>query len=161
MPVPAEAIVVVVAAIGITGVLLSAFGGGSGKLFAKKQFLTRNELEFLNRLERALPELRVHSQVAMGAILRPSTPSGGGRGQRRRYMSTRGRFAQKICDYVLQDRDSGEIVAIVELDDRTHDPERDHRRDAMLNSAGYRTIRFHSRHKPTYEQIRATVLETG
>lgn len=141
----------------IATILASAFRSRH-PLFAKKTFLTRNELEFLNRLERALPELRIHAQVAMGAILRPAINSTGGRRQRRFYASIRSRFSQKICDFALQDRETGEILAIVELDDRTHNPARDRRRDAMLEQAGYRTFRFHSRRKPSYEEIRQTIL---
>lgn len=125
--------------------------------FARRDFLTGNELEFLGRLERSLPELRIHAQVSMGALLKP----GAGQrtiSERRRHYAARGRFSQKIADFVLQDRRTGEVVAVVELDDRTHDAGKDARRDAMLKQAGYRTIRWHSRTKPTREQIRERVF---
>ncbi|EIM28602.1 DUF559 domain-containing protein [Microvirga lotononidis] len=45
-------------------------------------------------------------------------------------------------------------IAVVELDDSTHDPARDRKRDAILNSCGYRVIRFEFCQKPTVSQIR-------
>lgn len=54
----------------------------------------------------------------------------------------RNRFSQKIVDFVIEDRATGGILALVELDDRSHDALRDRQRDAMTASAGYRTIRL-------------------
>jgi very-short-patch-repair endonuclease len=51
-----------------------------------------------------------------------------------------------------------QLVAIVELDDRTHNRVADAERDAFVASAGIRTLRFESRNKPTVEQIRAAVF---
>ena len=51
-------------------------------------------------------------------------------------------FSQKIVDFVIEDRASGAILALVELDDRSHNAFRDRLRDAMTASAGYRTIRL-------------------
>jgi hypothetical protein len=120
-----------------------------------KRLLTSNELEFLARLEAACPELRFHAQVAMGAVLEPSVP----RSNRQAFMRARGRFAQKIIDFVAQDRNSGEVVAIIELDDRTHNAEKDAKRDDLLQSAGYRTVRWDSKDKPDAVAIRALLWE--
>ena len=90
----------------------------------------------------------------MGAILDPAVPSS----DRKAFMRIRGQFSQKIIDFVAQDRQSGEIVAIIELDDRTHKAEMDNKRDAMLKSAGYRTIRWESKNKPTLAVIRGELL---
>lgn len=119
--------------------------------FARKRFMTPNELEFLRRLEEAVPDLRVHCQVAMGAVLKPAQQRSL---DRARYASIRGRYSQKIIDYVLQRRDNGEILFIVELDDASHDAARDAARDAMLQEAGYLTVRWHSRNKPSVADIR-------
>ena len=73
----------------------------------------------------------------MGAILDPAVPTS----DRKAFMHIRGQFSQKMIDFVAQDRQSGEIVPIIEFGDRTHKVEKDGRRDAMLKSAGYRTIR--------------------
>lgn len=123
-----------------------------------RPFLTPNEAEFLGRLESALPEMRVHAQVAMGALLMPRIPEGGGRRRRSLHAAVRARYDRKVVDYVLQSRADGRVVAVVELDDRTHVAARDRKRDAMMARAGYRTLRWDSRRKPGPAQIRAAVL---
>ena len=129
---------------------------GSGQRFRAKALLTANELEFLSRLERAVPELRFHAQVAMGALLEPVAKGN----DRSAYMSARGSFSQKIVDYVAQNRESGDVVAIIELDDRTHDSAKDAKRDAMLLEAGYSVVRWHSKTKPDTEAIRSRLVRT-
>jgi len=114
----------------------------------KRAFLTENEKEFLDRLEKAFPEHRVMAQVSMGALMAPDVRGGSGH-----YLAIRGRFAQKVVDFVILD-DALEVVALVELDDRTHQQEKDAARDAMTAAAGYVTLRYQSREKPSPEAIR-------
>ena len=47
---------------------------------------------------------------------------------------------------------------VIELDDRTHDADKDARRDDMLKSAGYRTIRWHSKTNLDVAAIRAQLF---
>jgi Protein of unknown function (DUF2726) len=133
---------------------LAGIGGGAAGKFKAKRLLSANELEFIGRLESAAPELRFHAQVSMGAVLDPAVPRSDGKA----YMSIRGMFAQKIIDFVAQDKRSGDIVAIIELDDRTHNDAKDAKRDAMLTSAGYRAIRWNSKAKPDAAAIRAALF---
>ena len=123
--------------------------------FKPKRLVTANELEFLGRLEAAAPELRFHVQVAMGALLEPSAS----RSDTKRYYRLRGMFSQKIVDFVAQDRLSGEVVAVIELDDRTHQQVRDAKRDQMLTSAGYRIVRWNSNAKPDAHTIRLELIQ--
>ncbi|MBE7942831.1 DUF2726 domain-containing protein [Ramlibacter aquaticus] len=125
--------------------------GNADVKFKPKALLTANELEFLGRLEAAAPELRFCPQVSMRALLEPAIPRKDGKA----YFQARGMFSQKIVDFVAQRRSGGAIVAIVELDDRTHDGGKDAKRDAMLASAGYRVLRWQSRAKPDVAAIRA------
>jgi hypothetical protein len=129
-------------------------GGGAEAKFKAKPLLTANELEFLGRLEAAAPELRFFPQVAMGALMEPAVP----RSDRRGYYRLRGMFSQKIVDFVAQSRADGSVLAVIELDDRTHDSDKDARRDAMLQSAGYRIVRWNSKAKPDGAAIRAALL---
>ena len=115
----------------------------------KRAFLTENEKEFLQRLEQAFPEHRVMAQVSMGALMAPDVPGGTGH-----YLSIRGRFAQKVVDFVILD-DALEVIALVELDDRTHRQDKDAERDTMTAAAGYVTLRYRSREKPAPQAIRA------
>lgn len=128
--------------------------GGAGAKFKAKPLLTDNEMEFLSRLEGAAPELRFCPQVAMGALMDPAVT----RGDRKAYYRLRGMFSQKIVDFVAQRRSDGQIVAVIELDDRTHDAEKDARRDEMLTSAGYRIVRWQSKSKPDSAAIRAALV---
>lgn len=132
-----------------------AAGGASGDAkFKAKPLLTANELEFLARLEAAAPELRFLPQVAMGALMDPAVP----RSDRKAYYRLRGIISQKIVDFVAQRRLDGAIVAVIELDDRTHDADKDARRDEMLRSAGYQIVRWNSKSKPNADAIRAQLL---
>lgn len=45
----------------------------------------------------------------------------------------------------------------MELDDKTHNNDRDAKRDAMLEQAGYRVIRWQSKSKPSLEEIKQKV----
>ena len=155
-PVAAVASVTVLAA--VAGAFLSR---RRPPAVARRPLLTANEMEFLERLEAALPEIRVHAQVSMGALLVPRVREGGGRRRRAMHRSIRARFDRKVVDFVLQRRDDGSVVALVELDDRTHDRRADARRDAMTARAGYRTIRWDSRRKPGRQAIRGAVLGEG
>lgn len=117
-----------------------------------KRFLTPREAAMLATLERALPHCRIHAQVAMGALLQvPTNPL------RKRKLSDRNAFSQKIVDFVAQDRATGAILALIEVDDRSHHAGRDRARDDMTGRAGYRTIRIPGRIQPNYHDVMAIV----
>ena len=158
-------VLVVVIALGV-GVFLvwqsKRAGAGDGVVdatvkFKSKTLMTANELEFLTRLEEAVPEWRFHAQVAMGAILDPAVP----RQDAKAYFRARGMFSQKIVDFVAQSRADGQIMAIIELDDKTHNIDKDSKRDGMLTGAGYRVVRYPSKTKPIGQRIRADLFEGG
>jgi hypothetical protein len=144
------------AAIAFIFLVLALMSRTKKQEFVAKKFITDNESEFLNRLERAVPELRFHAQVSMGAVLDAAVPW---HQNARENMRVRGKFSQKIIDFVAQSRKTGEIVAIIELDDRTHDAEKDRRRDEMLYEAGYNVVRWDSRAKPQIKEIREVLVD--
>lgn len=129
---------------------LEAAFRASRMLVRKKKLLTDNENEFMRRLERALPEYHVMAQVSMGALMDPSP----------QFEHLRYKYASKIVDYVICQKGTKEVVALVELDDRTHDVKKDAdaARDMLTASAGYKTLRWDSRRKPSVTQIRNQVL---
>lgn len=114
-----------------------------------KPFLTDRELAMLAAIERILPAHRVHAQVAMGALLQISRRVG-----RTTTPADRNSFSQKIVDFVVQDRNSGAIVALIEVDDYSHNAARDAKRDQMTGRAGYTTIRIPGRARPTLTDVR-------
>jgi very-short-patch-repair endonuclease len=132
---------------------LASTRGGRVRLVAKP-IMTPIERETFGYIQAAVPQLRVYAQVAMGALLR--TEPGMSRQDAARL---RNRFSQKIVDYVIEDPASGEVVALVELDDRTHNADRDHTRDAMTAAAGYFTIRLPAGERPTLQNVRSRVTD--
>ncbi len=118
--------------------------------FKAKQLLTGNEVDFYHRLRRTLgPRWVVFPQVSMGALidtsLLPAHPS---------YWEARKSFSSKICDFVVCDARTLKPVLVIELDDVMHDFDRDRGRDAFVAGAGYRTVRFWSRKKPSDSDLR-------
>lgn len=113
-------------------------------------------MEFFLLLEAAAPELRFFPQVCMAALIEPTEP----KSDRKADRLARRANAQKMVDFVAQRRSDGAIVAIIQLDDRSHDADKDkdQERDAMLNVAGYKTVRWHSKTKPDAQAIRKELL---
>jgi len=104
--------------------------------------LTRNEQAMYFRLQGALPDLIVLSQVSFGALLAA------------RATAVRNTFDRKRADFVICEK-SFKVVAIVELDDSSHDGKeaRDERRDSQLKAAGYRVLRY--RGIPNIDKVQA------
>ncbi|MDM0029159.1 DUF2726 domain-containing protein [Variovorax saccharolyticus] len=104
--------------------------------------LTRNEQAMYYRLQGALPDLIVLSQVSFSALITA------------RAWSVRNTFDRKRADFVICEK-SFKVVAIVELDDGSHDGSeaRDERRDDLLIGAGYRVLRY--RGIPNIDRVQA------
>lgn len=124
---------------------------GPDPAYKRRDLMSENELEFFGRLVVALPEHYIFPQVAMTALLEPAGTD------RKRAHSDRLRIAQQRIDYVVCNRRC-EVVAVVELDDKTHSRAKDQVRDGRLEQGGFRTVRFQSRQKPSPAAIRAVVL---
>ena len=142
--------------IGVIAVVVSRMndllGSGSSPPLIAKPFLTNREYAMLAALEQVLPMYRIHAQVSMGALLAPPPRPG-----RKTLPSDRNVFAQKIVDFVIVDPTRGTVIALLELDDRWHDAEKDRARDAMTASAGYQTIRVPASAKATIPTAQAAV----
>lgn len=118
----------------------------------QRAFMTPTELEFLKLLEQAVPSLRFHAQVSMGALLNVEA---------KRYakgsVATRNTFDRKMVDFVGQCKQTGMVIVLIELDDPSHDRNKkkaeDAKRDEMLQKAGYFTIRWDCRDKHTPQSI--------
>lgn len=119
--------------------------------YRRRKLMTENEREFFVRLVNALPDHYIYPQVALSGLIEPSGTN------RRSAHADRLRIAQQRADFVICDAGC-EVVAVVELDDRTHSAKKDQLRDSRLEQAGIRTIRFQSKNKPAPDAIRAAVL---
>ena len=123
-------------------------------LYKSRPILTPNETEFYNRMLVALPEYVVHTQIAMSALIEPRVDRMEDGSE---YMRLRTKFSQKYVDFVVCRPGQLEVIAIVELDDITHDLEKDAARDEMLEGASYHVVRWHSRKKPSTDLIAKTI----
>jgi hypothetical protein len=110
---------------------------GRGLPVVPRRLMTPRERDVLLLIEAAVPQCRVHAQVGMGGLVdcrKGLTP--------KESTSLRNRFDRKRIDFVLEERSSGDVLALVELDDRTHNEAKDRARDEITNAAEYRTIRL-------------------
>lgn len=138
--------------IGLIGKFAKATKGGEvAGSYRERDLMSANEVEFFGRLVAALPEYYVFPQVAMSALIQASSTIGS------KAHSDFNRIARLRVDYVIADKNT-KIIAVVELDDRTHSRAKDQLRDSRLEQAKIRTVRFQSRNKPDVVALRSAVL---
>lgn len=136
-------------AFGVFRILRS--GGGEAEGFWRRgAVMTPNEIEFHSRLRRACPEYEFWPQVSMLALLQPKFQPVDAASWR-----SFSAISSRRVDWVLAIRGAPRLI--VELDDRTHDPAADARRDALLAACGWPVLRFDSRKKPDAERLRVAV----
>lgn len=96
----------------------------------RRRPLTPRQQQTYHRLVQSLPEHVVFAQVALSSLLTA------------RDRATRSRFNRKVADFVVCTR-SFEVLAVIALDDgRQGVRSFDGRRDALLEAAGYRVLRY-------------------
>jgi hypothetical protein len=148
-----DASIVVICLVAVAIVLAQLVLKGSDKsgVYKASALMTPNEAEFFGRLIVALPDHYIFPQVAMSALIVAATSD------KKKAHSDRLRIAQQRVDYVVCDK-SCNVVAVVELDDRTHSVTKDQARDARLLQGGIRTVRFQSKNKPSVNALRTAIL---
>lgn len=132
--------------------LMGAIGGKSIPQVRKAPLMTKAERRVIGYVEAALPHARIHAQVSMGAIMQPAQGM-----DRRSATITRNRFSSKRVDFLAEDRATGAIIAIIELDDWSHNAANDKWRDGMTRRAGYRTIRLPANERATAQSVRERI----
>jgi very-short-patch-repair endonuclease len=90
------------------------------KIFSKKP-MTENELSFYNILKSSFPNLIILGQVAIPAIVSTNN------------IKTRNYFRHYYIDFAICDNE-GNIILIIELDDKTHKDEKRIERDKKINT---------------------------
>lgn len=117
--------------------------------YRAKPIMTRNEHGFYWQLVKGCPRgYQVFSQVSMGALMASMADDD---------ELSRSDFyfiAARRVDFVVWRADRNEVVLLIELDDRTHDLDKDRERDALTKTAGFDTWRIQSSQKPTIPEIR-------
>ena len=144
-------VIVAILAVTLTVAMKRLQGKGRAGTYRKRNLMTENELEFFGRLVSALPDHYVFPQVAMSALLEAASSD------RKKSHGDRLRIAQQRADYIVCTRGC-DLVAVIELDDRTHSTTKDQLRDSRLEQAGIKTVRFQSRSKPTANAIRLAIV---
>jgi very-short-patch-repair endonuclease len=117
--------------------------------------LSRAEQVLYGRLVRAFPGHVVLAQVALSQLLMVDRAQAGSSAQ-----AVRNRFQQLVADFVICAPDFS-ALAVVELDDRSHQRdaqiERDQRKDAFVQAAGLKMIRLSVADLPNEAALRALV----
>ena len=113
------------------------------------------ELKFRNSLEQTVGKrIRVYAKVRIADVVRVRRGLNSGR-----YYRAFNAIACKHLDYVLCEADSGAIIAVIELDDRSHQRadrrERDAFVDSVMKAAGIPILHFpvQSRYDPRELQL--------
>jgi hypothetical protein len=127
--------------------------------FIRKSLLTPTELIFFKRLREAFSDVLICPQLALAAVV--DIPARYNQNQYK--YANRAPFAAKYADFAIVEPDTGDVLAIVELDDYSHDgAERqaeDAARDAMLDEVGIPVHRFDARKMPTVTELRTLFEE--
>lgn len=118
--------------------------------------MTDTEVLFFYKLQKAVPEYLLFSQVQLSRIIEPNDTAG----------KNRSFWFNRICrqsvDYLLVAQDAQTVLLAIELDDWTHQSvlrqQQDEKKDKALSSAGIPIIRFHAEAMPTPEMIRHELL---
>ena len=117
--------------------------------------LTEPEQVLYWRLREACPDHVVLAQVALSQFVRARRGTG--------HQATFNRFSRLVADFVVCTK-AFEVVAVLELDDRSHDSAdraaADARKSEVLAAAGYRLIRVRVSKMPSVPELRALLAPT-
>jgi hypothetical protein len=120
----------------------------------KRPLMTAPERRVCAMIERAMPGTRVHSQVSMGALMNPANGL-----SKSEWWTTFNKFSSKRVDFVVEDPATGNVIVLIELDDRSHNRRNDKDRDALTRHAGYLTVRLPAGERHTTASITRRIEE--
>jgi very-short-patch-repair endonuclease len=148
--------VVVIVVLGALAVLKAKFQGGSANEvwpFYAKPPLSRPEQVLYHRLVSALPDHIILAQVQLSRFL--------GVKKGNNYRAWFNRINRMTADFVVCNKDFS-IVAVIELDDSTHQrtdrQAADTKKDKALSSAGVRIVRWQANAIPDKAAIQAAIM---
>lgn len=149
-------LVVVVVVVVVLALLKAKAQGGAGEevwpFYAKKP-LSQPEQVLYFRLVQALPGHIILAQVQLSRLL--------GVKKGNNYQAWSNRINRMSADFVVCNKDSS-IVAVIELDDATHQREdrqaADTKKDKALESAGVQIVRWQAKSIPDIAVIQTTFM---
>lgn len=147
-----KTMIFVIIVLGITIALLASAKNkklSKSKYYAKRP-LTQPEQTMYWKLIKALPEYVVLAQVSFSSFIYAK-----GDLSKENYIKFN-KIKQKRADFMICSKDF-KIIAVIEVDDSSHDKEKDEKRDKALMEAGVKTIRWHVKNLPAGEEIKKTV----
>lgn len=116
-------------------------------LYENKRPLTDVEQVAYWKIKEAIePNKVVLAQVAFSSFIKTS-------GEKKDANVKFNKARQKVADFVVCNKDFS-IYAIIEIDDKTHNKDKDEARDAITKEAGIKTLRFQAKNLPTTEQLK-------
>lgn len=125
--------------------------------FEPMPLMTDSEVLFFKKLQMALPEYHLFGQVQLSRMIEPVPEV---ESERQFWFN---RVCRQSVDFVLVSEDLQTVLAVIELDDWTHQSKirqkQDAKKDKALASAGIPIIRFHAEKMPTSQMIRHDVLQ--
>ena len=149
-------VVIVVAVMAILAILKAkSQGGGADEVwpFYAKKPLSQPELVLYFRLVQALPEHIILAQVQLSRLV--------GVKKGNNHQAWLNRINRMSADFVVCNKDSS-IVAVIELDDVTHQKEDrqtvDAKKDKALTSADIRIVRWQAKAIPDIAIIQSTLM---
>lgn len=125
--------------------------------FEPMPLMTDTEVLFFRKLQQAVPEFYIFSQVQLSRVIEPNDEAG----TDKRFWFNR--ICRQSVDYVLVDGDAQTTLLAIELDDWTHTgaarQKADDKKDKALASAGIPILRFHAERMPSVEILRHEILK--
>jgi len=123
----------------------------TGKLF------TSAERSFLGVIDQAISDkYRVFGKVRVADIITPAKGM-----SRKSWQTAFNRIAAKHFDYVLCSKDKLEVIAVIELDDKSHNSKNSQKRDSLLenacNTAELELIRFKAKSSYQVQAVREQI----
>lgn len=118
--------------------------------YKKRTVLTRPEQSLYWTLVKALPEHVVLAQVSFSGLIQPNA------NYKKDFWHLFGKISQKRVDFAICDK-SFHIVAVIELDDSSHDIKIDMERDKIMQNAGIKTIRWNVASMPSLSDIQNAI----
>ena len=123
--------------------------------FEPLPFMTPAEVRFFSQLQEALPEYYIFAQVQLSRLIQCNDPE-----DEKFWLN---RINRMSADYVVVHPDVQSVMAVVELDDWSHDRadrrRADDKKDKAILSAGLPMVRFHTDHLPDTLQVRFEILD--